>query len=194
MHGDRGVCRVRAVRSRTLCLAALWLASTLCLAGLGCSSGGGVRVEGNAVAAPNLGYVFGPVAPSWRRIEVPSNDVAWFDPDTRGTIHVDHSCARDNDTPLSALVQHLLLGFTAREFVSEETIPFDGREARHVVLRARLDGVPRALELYVMKKDGCVFDLGYVAPPDRFEQGRPRFEAFVRGFRTTRSPLGPGAP
>jgi len=166
----------------------------LCLAGPGCSSGGGVRVEGNAVSAPSLGYVFGPVDPSWQRIEVPGNDVAWFDPDTRGMVHVDHTCERSMDTPLPSLVQHLLMGFTAREFVSEETVPFDGREARHVVVQARLDGVPRTLELYVMKKDGCVFDLGYVAPPERFAQGRGRFEAFVRGFRTTRSALGGASP
>ena len=190
MHGTPGLCRVRAVRPRINAPAALGLALTLSLAGLGCSSAGAVRVEGNAVSASNLGYVFGPVDPSWRRIDVPGNDVAWFDPDTRGTIHVDHTCERTMDTPLVALVQHLLIGFTAREVVSEETIPFDGREARHVVMRARLDGVPRALELYVLKKDGCVFDLGYVAPPARFEQGRARFDSFVRGFRTTRSPLG----
>ena len=65
------------------------------------------------------------------------------------------------------------------------------REARHVVVRARLDGVPRTIELYVMKKDGCVYDLGYVAPPDRYESGRGAFDAFVRGFHVTRSPMGP---
>jgi hypothetical protein len=58
-----------------------------------------------------------------------------------------------------------------------------------VVVRARLDGVARVIELYVMKKDGCVFDLGYTAGPAGFASGRDDFEAFVRGFRTTRTPL-----
>ena len=71
----------------------------------------------------------------------------------------------------------------------EETVPFDRREARHVVLRARLDGVPRAIELYVMKKDGCVYDLGLIAPPEHFARARAAFDAFARGFRTTRTPL-----
>ncbi len=159
------------------------------VAALGCSGANGVSVQGSTVTSGELSYTFGPVAPSWRPISIEGNDAAWVDDGTRGTVHVDHTCERSQDTPLPALVNHLLLGFTEREFVSEETVPFDQREARHVVVRARLDGVPRLIELYVMKKDGCVFDLGYTAPPDRFESGRGAFDAFVRGFRTTRSPL-----
>jgi hypothetical protein len=156
--------------------------------GIGCS-GSAVRIQGNEVTAGDLRYAFGPVPPSWRPMSVESNDAAWFDATTGGIVHVDHTCERAMDTPLPSLVQHLLIGFTQRETVLEETVPFDRREARHVVVNARLDGVPRSLELYVMKKDGCVYDLGFVAPPDRFEAGRPAFDAFVRGFRTVQSPL-----
>ncbi|MEZ4389869.1 MAG: hypothetical protein R3A48_02145 [Polyangiales bacterium] len=86
-------------------------------------------------------------------------------------------------------MQHLLIGFTRREVSLEETVPFDQREARHVVLTARLDGVPRGIELYVMKKDGCVYDLGLIAPPERFDAARASFASFARGFRTTRTSL-----
>ncbi len=168
--------------------AALLLALTAPLVPLACA-GSEVRVVGHTVTARGLSYSFGPVPSGWRRIRVEDNDAAWFDPETLGAVHVDHTCDRSMDTPLPALVQHLLIGFTERRFELEETVPFDGREARHVVLHARLDGVPRSLELYVMKKDGCVYDLGYIAPPDRFAAGRPGFDAFARGFRTTRSPL-----
>lgn len=148
-----------------------------------------MRVEGNTVTASRLSYTIGPVPSVWRRMQIEGNDAAWLDTETDAAIHVDHTCDRSMDTPLPALVQHLLIGFTQREVVSEETIPFDGREARHVVVNARLDGVPRTLELYVMKKDGCVYDLGYAASPARYEQGRGRFTAFVEGFHTSRSPL-----
>lgn len=159
----------------------------LCALVLACASSA-VRVDGSSVEAGALAYEIGPVAPSWRRVRVDDNDLAWFDPDTASLVHVDHTCERSQDTPLPALVQHLLIGFTQRTFSLEETVPFDRREARHVVLEARLDGVPRAIELYVMKKDGCVFDLGLVAPPARFAQARVAFDAFARGFRTTRTP------
>jgi hypothetical protein len=166
------------------------LAFMALFAGSACS-GSEVRVRGNEVSAGGLRYAFGPVASSWRPVEVESNDVAWFDEVSHGVAHVDHTCDRAMDAPLPSLVQHLLIGFTQRETVLEETVPFDGREARHVVVNARLDGVPRALELYVMKKDGCVYDLGFVAPPERFDSGRAAFSAFVRGFRTVQSPLQP---
>jgi hypothetical protein len=167
-------------------------ASFLALAALigGCAGAQSVHVDQreHVVRARNdgrqLSYQFGPVPPAWERLRIANNDAAWHDTVSDGVIHVDHVCGRDQDTPLPALVQHLLIGFTDREMVSEETIPFDGREARHVVLRARLDGVPMKLELFVMKKDGCVYDLGYVARPERFERGAPAFRAFVAGFRT----------
>ncbi len=129
-------------------------------------------------------YRFGVVPSTWRSLSVEGNDAAWHDPDTDGTIHVDHSCERTQDVPLQALVMHLLAGFTQRSFELEETIPFDQREARHVVVLARFDGRPVRMELFVMKKDGCVFDLGYMAVADRFGAGRAAFTEFVRGFHT----------
>lgn len=165
------------------------IVATLVMLLAACSSASGVSVHDSTVSASNLSYSFGPTASTWRTINVEGNDVAWFDDATNGTVHVSHSCERTQDTPLAALVGHLLLGFTQREFVLEETIPFDGREARHAVVNARLDGVPRTLDLYVLKKDGCVYDLGLAVAPDRYEAARPSFETFARGFRTGRSPL-----
>lgn len=169
----------------------LLLVSVVSLALMLVTCGGpGVRVDPSARivqahgAEVYLSYQYGPVPDTWEPITIEGNDAAWHDRATHGVIHVDHSCHRSEDTPLAALVQHLLIGFTERQFELEETIPFDGREARHVIVRARLDGVPMMLDLYVMKKDGCVFDLGYVAPPEAFARGVTAFEAFVRGFRT----------
>lgn len=169
-------------------LSRISLAISLCLP-LSCSSGG-VSLEGSTVSSRDLSYDIGPVPSRWRPITIADNDLAWFLPDTASIVHVDHTCERTQDTPLAALVQHLLIGFTQRETVLEETVPLDRREARHVVVRARLDGVPRTIELYVMKKDGCVFDLGLIAPPDRYESARAEFTAFATGFRTNRTPMG----
>lgn len=177
----RWVCTVRAVRGIGYFFA---LASTC----VSCSSSG-VTVNGNTVSTAQVTYRFGEVPGAWRSITVEENDAAWFDNAADAVAHVDHTCERSQDAPLPALVNHLLIGFTARSTVSEETVPFDQREARHVVVNASLDGVARTIELYVMKKDGCVFDLGYIAPPERFEQGRAGFARFVAGFHVERSPL-----
>jgi len=103
----------------------------------------------------------------------------------------------DDDTPLASLTAHLIMGTTERDFLDEKTVPFDGREARHTVLRAKLDGVPRIYDIYVAKKDGCVYDFVYIAPPQggagadagADAQGTGAFEGFVGGFHT----LGSGA-
>ena len=54
-------------------------------------------------------------------------------------------------------------------------------EARHY-LAHELDGVAIKLECYVIKKNNCVYDLSYSAPPDRFAQGVSEFVRFVKGF------------
>lgn len=175
-----------------------WIAA-LALAGLtvGCSTTR-ARIDDSTreVTARNdqgtdeVAYRIGPTGSDWRRVDVADGpDVAWEVGNSGVLVHVYHACGRNMDSPLPSLVQQLLIGFTDREFVEEETIPFDGREARHVLVRAKLDGQPVLIELYVLKKDGCVFDLSCVGAPDRVTAMRPAFRAFAEGFRTDRTPL-----
>jgi hypothetical protein len=87
--------------------------------------------------------------------------------------------------PLTALTNHLLLGFTERDVQEQEIVPMDGREALRTHVVARLDGVPRELLFYVMKKDDCVYDLALLAPVGpQFERALVEFEPFVAGFTT----------
>lgn len=106
--------------------------------------------------------------------------------DARGaSILVNGRCHKPDDgTPLVALTNHLVIGSTMREITSQETEPFDGREILHTKMRAKWDGVPLAFDIYVMKKDGCVYDFVYMGDPSAFDGGAKEFEAFVHGFRT----------
>lgn len=127
---------------------------------------------------------------AWRRIEITASDLAFRDDPHDASILVNSRCAAsDRDAPLLALTEHLIIGTTDRHITREETVPFDGREARHTVLEARLDGVPMSYDIYVMKKDGCVYDLVYVALPGvaTTASGTADFDAFVRGFHTVPS-------
>ena len=131
---------------------------------------------------------------TWRRIDVEGADLAFRDDARQASVLLDVRCgARDDDAPLSILTDHLIMGTTERQVEVEETIPFDGREAMHRVLRAKLDGVPMQYDIYVMKKDGCVHDLVYVAPPDHFAEGSPEFERFSLGLRAETSPRAIGS-
>ncbi len=136
----------------------------------------------------------GPVPSTWRRVQVDGADLAYRDDARSGSALFDVRCeGSSGDAPLTILTQNLIMGTTQRDFESQDLVPFDRREALHSKLRARLDGVPMQYDIYVMKKDGCIYDLVYVAPPDRFGDGAADFERFVAGFHTLSSPA-PGVP
>jgi hypothetical protein len=122
---------------------------------------------------------------SWRRIEVDGASLAFRDDGHDASILVNARCGKiDRDTPLLALTNQLLIGSTERTFASQTTEPFDAREVLHTRATAKWDGVLMAHDVFVLSKDGCVYDFVYTGAPARAEAGAPAFEAFVRGFRT----------
>jgi hypothetical protein len=136
----------------------------------------------------------GPVPAGWRRLTVDGADLAFRDDERSGSVLFDVRCGRDDDAPLSVLTDHLIMGTTEREFDAQDTIPFDRREALHTLLRAKLDGVPMNYDIYVMKRDGCVYDLVYVAPPARFAAGAADFEHFATGLESVGSAVAAETP
>ena len=126
-------------------------------------------------------YRVGTPASNWRRVEVEDNDLAFHD-DALGTISVNSTCEDYEDVPQAALLNHLLFGTSARTFRLEETTTLDGRGARHAIVELELDGVPLTLEVYLVNRDGCVYDLVYTAARDAYPRGQAAFVRFVRDF------------
>jgi hypothetical protein len=175
------------VRRRALLFAALVLGALA-----GC-----VRAdsfEGGVLRKGELTVRFGPVPAEWRRLRIAGADLAYRDPPREGSVLFDVRCGRSAEAPLSVLTEHLIMGTTDRDFVEQTTVPFDRREALHTLMRAKLDGVAMQYDIYVMKKDVCVFDLVYVAPPEHFTVGAPDFERFAVALHaSTPSVTGEGA-
>jgi hypothetical protein len=165
---------------------AMSLVGALALAGLGaCASSG---LEGNVYRGKGYAFRVGKQPETWRRLEVADGALAFRDDANDGTVAMSGRCRIDGeDVPLAALTQHLFLQFTEREIVSQEVVPFDGREAMHTVLSAKLDGVPEKFDVWVLKKDGCVYDMYYFAQPARFDAGVGAFREFLRGFATEKA-------
>ncbi|MCC6645348.1 MAG: hypothetical protein IT374_07250 [Polyangiaceae bacterium] len=165
----------------------LSLAAALALSAASC--GGGATYDGVRYRADDLAFRAGPVPASWRRLETSHGRLAFRDDAAAATVIVNGRCGKDgDDTPLAALTNHLFLQFTEREVESEQTVPFDGREAQKTVLTAKLDGVQFRFFAVVLKKDGCVYDLVLMAEPSTFDAARGPFERFVSTFS------GEGAP
>jgi hypothetical protein len=159
--------------------------------------------DGSLFQGRGVAFRIAPVPPSWHRLDVADSDLAFRDDAHEASILVNSRCSStDRDAPLVALGGHLIMGTTDRQVKTEEVVPFDGREAFHTMLTARLDGVPMAYDIYVLKKDGCVYDLVYLTVPGpssisadagtavSSSPPSPEFSQFVRGFHTA-SPSSP---
>lgn len=159
------------------------LTLTVALGLFAASCGGGATYDGARYRADDLAFRAGPVPATWRRLDASHGRLAFRDDDASSTIVLNGRCGQDgDDTPLEALTNHLFLQFTEREVEQEETVPFDGREARRTVVSAKLDGVRFRFMAVVLKKDGCVYDLVLMSEPGSFARARPTFERFVATF------------
>jgi hypothetical protein len=170
------------VASRALSARAVRLALALAAFASGCASSG--SFSGGVYRNANVAFHIDPVPSEWRAIDVSDANLAFRDDAHGASVMINGRCIPDDgDAPLASLTEHLIMGTTDRKFLLEETIPMDARDARHTVLEAKLDGVRMAYDIFVLKKNGCVYDLVYVAAPDDLRGGAPAFEQLARAFR-----------
>jgi hypothetical protein len=146
---------------------------------------GGSSLKGSVYRGDGLAFRLGEAPPTWTRINVTNTRLAFRDEAAEATVLVNGRCGHDgDDVPLLALTQHLFMSFTERETIEQKVIPMDGREAMHTIMRAKLDGVPKVFDAYVLKKDGCVYDLVGIWAVGKFDDHRADFERFASGFHT----------
>jgi hypothetical protein len=158
--------------------AGFWLAMAIWTAACG-----GPRYSGTLYDDGVLRFRTGPVPASWRAIEADGTLIAFHDDRAPATVALNGRCGMDgDDVPLASLTQHLFLQFTDRQQRSQEEVSLDGRAALRTELVGKLDGVPKHFLVYVLKKDGCVYDFWRVA--DDGGGDIAPFETFVKGFAT----------
>jgi hypothetical protein len=186
------------VHVRLVVLRSASIALIACAACAACSSRSSHgRFDGNVYRNGAVAFALPDPPSGWRRIDVSTASLAFRDDEHEASVLLNARClTADDRTPLLALTNHLLMGATEREFVRQTKEPFDGREAMHTRLTAKWDGVPMLVDMFVLSKDGCVYDFVYLEraraaptpgePPERETNGAAAFEQFVHGFRTLR--------
>lgn len=160
---------------------AVALAATL-VVGLGACAH--TSFDGRRFSKEATSYRVGTLPGDWQRVDVDQQDLAFHKPG-QGTISAHALCEQYDDVPHGVLLNHLLFGFTQREYVIEQDVVLDGRTSRHAVIDAELDGVPVRLEVFILTRNGCVFDLSYVST--RAAPAHASFHAFVRDFAIERA-------
>lgn len=151
-------------------------AAALCSA---CGGGGSLR-DGTYRDA-EASYRLAEPPRGWDRVDFSGNDLAWSDGEG-SLIAVNSVCEGHGDPSLKVLTDHLLMGFDRREVLEREELQLDGRGALRTRANASLDGVPVELEMTVLKKDGCVYDLVYTAPHGRFGVRAADYRSLVKSF------------
>jgi len=129
-------------------------------------------------------YSFGMPGDGWQPLKQKDTQVVWFNTDLDAVILLDSQCESHGDSDLMQFTDHLRIDFRQWDVKSQEVVKMNSRDALNTVVVASIDGGPqKQLELYVTKKNGCLFDLEYVAPPASFERGRAAFARVVAGFK-----------
>jgi hypothetical protein len=132
-------------------------------------------------------YRVGQLGPEWQEVHKEGASVGFYNAGLGAVVQANATCRDDAEAaPLPALTRQLLIGYTERHQQSQEVYALAGREGLRTRVDAKLDGVPVKLDLIVLPRNGCIYDLSYVAPPDHFESGHRAFEQFVAGFADQR--------
>lgn len=160
-------------------LASLLLLPLLAL-DLACVQARGTLAGGTYRNGP-VAFRIGPLPAEWRRVQV-SDAHLTFHHRHGGAIMANASCDRRLDLSLELLTGQLLYGIEARQQTSRHRLALDGRVALRTQMSGTLDGVPVALDLVVLKKDGCTYDLALAAAPHDFGRRQADFEQFFRAF------------
>lgn len=143
----------------------------------------GSRFNGTVYDDGVLRFRTGPVPSSWHGIDADGTLLAFRDDAAPATVALNGRCGVDgDDVPLPSLTQHLFLQFTEREQKSQGELNLDGRAALRTEMVGKLDGVPKHFIVYVLKKDGCVYDFWRIGEPGVGDVAP--FETFVKGFST----------
>jgi hypothetical protein len=178
--GRRGQTRQRrctAVWGWWLAIGCLALMSlTSCRATVG-------RVIGQQFVSPAYAFAVPLPGDEWQPVAGEPSVLTLTHAHLAAGITISVTCDRERDVPLNILTRHLFFGFNHIEVLQQEPQALNDVPALKTVARARLDAREVQIYSYVVRRDGCVYDMVYFARPQDFSRGEPSFEQMMAGFR-----------
>lgn len=120
-----------------------------------------LHLQGNKIYIGSFGaYQLGALSHEWQIMTDKGAQVEWLHKEWGTSIATSALCGSQfEDLPLRLLRQHQLAQMEKVEFIQEKNFMLDGRKALLTQLNAIVDGVPIYVELVVVKKNGCQFDM-----------------------------------
>ncbi len=147
---------------------------------------GGITKYKNGTAYTGGGSFHAPRLPApWSQPRRLLKQLVYENDPLKATIVVDALCGpKYDDAPLNRLARELFQRLQHPKITSEKAMTLDGRSALRVDGSGDVDGVFLQMAVAVMKKDFCLYDFSYFAPPETFASGVRDFEVYLNGFKT----------
>ncbi len=147
-------------------------------------SGGIVRYDRGRAMTGHGHFEVGKLPPSWGSPKIRLRQLVYENDAIDATIVTDALCGpKFDDAPLPKLARELFRRLGRPQFDEEKNFILDGRTALGLQGFGNLDGIPIRMKVVVMKKDFCLYDFVYFAPPKTYRQGVGDFEGYLHGFR-----------
>lgn len=118
----------------------------------------------------------------WQLASLDGAALIFHAPDLDAGMGLRVDCDSPEPGPLHWVARHLFFGLSNKRIDASEPLTRSDASGVRTRLRARLDDRPVEVDAVTMRRESCLYDFLYVAPPERFEEGRPDFDAFVRSW------------
>jgi hypothetical protein len=115
----------------------------------------------------------------WQLAPLDGATLGFRAPDLDAGMGLVADCDQPEPGPLPWVARHLFFGLANTRIEANERLTRADASFVRTRLHARLDGRLVAVDAVTMRSGSCLYDFMYVAPPERVEEGRPDFEAFV---------------
>ena len=123
------------------------------------------------------------VAPKgWRKIQKKESDSA-FKLSSGSIATVTSSCKTSTEADLPILTRQLLIGTRNIKFESQKKVAVGNSEGLHSKVDATIGKAPFQLEVFVIRKKGCVFDFSLINPKKLSDSDRKEFQLFYSSLR-----------
>lgn len=146
--------------------------------------GGIMRYEGERIfTGTKVFHIQHPPAP-WKGPKLRYKEMIHENDVLHGTFVMDALCGpKFEDTPLAMLAKHLLYKLENPRMEPKQYFPLEGREALRVEGTGTIDGVSLRMAVVVLKKNACIYDFVYFAPPGHFAEGARDFENYYKSLK-----------
>jgi len=118
----------------------------------------------------------------WKPLDSSESDHAYQLP-SGNIATLNSSCNSASHHPLTYLSQDLILGARDVDYQQRKPLTVDGTEGLYSALTLTMNKAPFHMRIFVMAKQGCVFDFSLLSPRPIPATETEEFLAFVKSFK-----------